>query len=516
MSKKLPIGVQTFRKLREEGFLYVDKTRHIYQLITGGEVYFLSRPRRFGKSLTISTLEEIFLGNKELFEGLWIYQSDYDWKRHPVVRLDMGERRVFSAEELGKVLADKVGKVGTRLGVSLTSEHYSDRLAELLEKLAEEEKAVILIDEYDKPILDNIENVEEAKQIREVLKGFYTTIKACDRYLRFVFLTGVSKFSKTGVFSGLNNLKDITMDHRFCDFLGYTEEELDQYFREHIKELADALGTSYDECRQEMRDWYNGFRFSEEEVYVYNPYTTLLLLDTKRFRNYWFESGTPTFLLKLIEQKRFDVRKLEDLRASELAFSSYEVEDLNVVPILFQTGYLTIKDYDPKTRLYTLGYPNREVEESFTEVLLQRMGRLEPETGASLVVQMVEALEREDLEGFMELVDTMFAQIPYELFLPREKYFQTVFYLAFKLMGYYAHAEVMTSKGRVDAAVELEDKVYVFEFKFERGAKEALGQIEERGYHERYLGQNKKIYLVGVDFSLDQKGVKSYESKTLG
>ena len=515
MLKPLPIGIQTFRKLREKSYVYVDKTRWIYRLITEGEVYFLSRPRRFGKSLLLSTMEEIFLGNRELFRGLWIYGAEYEWESYPVVHLDMGTDQVKSAEELDVVLKGMVRKEAERYGIEVRGERYQWAFQDLIEGLGEKRKVVVLIDEYDKPLLDNLEDVEEAKRIQEVLKGFYTVLKGMDRYLRFVFLTGVTKFSKVGVFSGLNNPEDITMAKSFSGLLGVTQEELERDFAEHIQAFAAEQGVSEGELLREMRRWYDGFCFSRVCERVYNPLSVLMAFKQRQFSNYWFETGTPTFLLKLIEGGKYAIEELEALEVNELAFSSYEVERLEVVPLLFQSGYLTIKGYDGRRRLYRLGYPNLEVEDAFTSYLMGAFSGVSEVQSSAYLWQLIDALEAGELEKFFEVLQVFFADIPYDIQLKREKYYQTIFYLIFKLIGLKVGAEVRTNKGRIDAVVEVESGVYIFEFKLGGEAERALRQIRERGYAEKYLGRGKPLHLVGVQFDMEGRGVTEWQTESV-
>lgn len=371
MPKPVQASTYTFRNLIEGGFLYVDKTRYLYELVrpaTG--IYFLARPRRFGKSLMLSTLEEIFLGNREFFKGLWLDTSDYDWQPYPVIRFDFSSNSVNSAENLVQFFDYYLDKLARTHQVTLRGFDYQSNFAELIEQVAQTGKVVLLIDEYDKPLIDNLENLPEATKIREVLKKFYTVIKAMDRHLRFVFITGISKFSKVGVFSAMNNLDDLTMDLRFATALGITEDELQSNFHEHIGDFAAQTGISTEALLQQIREWYNGFCFVENCATLYNPFSTLQLFYQQRFSNYWFDSGTPTFLVKLLQEQQYDIEQLDDLHLRELAFSTYELENLSIIPLLFQTGYLTIKGYDPQRRVYTLSYPNTEVKDAFLAHLL--------------------------------------------------------------------------------------------------------------------------------------------------
>ncbi len=497
--KRLPIGIQTFRKLIDGNCLYVDKTEHIHRLIVQGSVYFFSRPRRFGKSLLISTLNEIFEGNKELFKGLWIYEADYAWEKHPVVRIDFSKSKARNSNELINYIVYQLDKIALLYGVKLEQTQYDIKFDELLTKLSGINRIVVLIDEYDKPIIDNIENKDLAVELREILKGFYTIIKACDEHIRFVLLTGVSKFSKAGVFSGLNNLEDISMDTRYSSFLGITKEEMGDSFKKHIDQLAKTERVSKFELIEKITYWYDGFCFSRSCEKVFNPFSMLLLFKKLDFGNYWFESATPSFLIKLIKEKGFDLNRLDGVKVGESAFSSYEIENLKVVPILFQTGYLTITDYDKERMEYTLAYPNFEVKNSMTECLAEAYSFVERELVHGYAWKLIDALRGHDFDAFFDTLSVFFANIPYDLHISKEKYYQTVFYLIFSLVGLKVEVEVRTNKGRIDAVI-IDKDVHIFEFKFDGDKDQALKQIKDNKYFEKYQGAGKKIYLFGVEF----------------
>ncbi|MBL0717397.1 MAG: ATP-binding protein [Desulfosarcina sp.] len=495
--KSLPIGIQTFRKLIDGDYLYVDKTENIYKLLVQGSVYFLSRPRRFGKSLLISTLNEIFEGEKELFKDLWIYNSDYAWEKHPVVRIDFSKSKARNEDELINYIVYQLDKIAQVYGITLEQTQYDIKFDELLTKLSGINKVVVLIDEYDKPIIDNIENKKLAIELREILKGFYTIIKACDEHIRFVLLTGVSKFSKAGVFSGLNNLQDISMDTRYSSLLGITREEMKICFKKHIDRFAKTEKISNAELIEKIIYWYNGFCFSGICEKVFNPFSMLLLFDNTRFSNYWFESATPGFLIKLMKEKKIDVKKMQDLEVREENLSTYEIEDLSIIPLLFQTGYLTIKGYDDDFMTYRLGYPNFEVENSFQYALLRSYSYTETD---GHLVSLIRALRNDDFELFFDTLRIFFADIPYDLQINKEKYYQTIFYLIFSLIGLKVEAEIKTNKGRIDAVI-IDKEIYVFEFKINGDKAQALNQIKDKKYFEKYQGIDKEIYLFGVEFA---------------
>jgi len=498
--KRLPVGMQTFRKLIDGNYLYVDKTEHIHRLIVQGSVYFLSRPRRFGKSLLISTLNEIFEGEKELFKDLWIYKADYAWEKYPVVRIDFSRKKAENGKDLKGFILHQLANIADKYGISLKHDQYDEAFDELLTKLSEINKVVVLIDEYDKPIIDNIESKELAVEFREILKGFYTIIKACDEYIRFVLLTGVSKFSRAGVFSGLNNLEDISMDARYSSLLGITREEMEVSFKEYIDQFAESEGSSKSELIEKITYWYDGFCFSRSCEKVFNPFSVLLLFKKLSFGNYWFESATPSFLIKLIKGKGFDLNRLDRVKVGESAFSSYEIENLKVVPILFQTGYLTITGYDKERMEYTLAYPNFEVKNSMSECLTEAYSFVERELVHGYAWKLIDALRGHDFDAFFDTLRVFFAEIPYDIHIDREKYYQTVFYLIFLLIGLKVEAEVRTNKGRIDAVI-IDKDVHIFEFKFDGDKDNALKQIRDKKYFEKYQGVGKEIYLFGVEFT---------------
>jgi hypothetical protein len=516
--KNLPIGTQTFEGIVTGNYVYVDKTRFIYNLaIAGSESltasgpkFFLSRPRRFGKSLTISTLDALFSGRRDLFEGLWITQhTDYTFDKFPVLRFDLSNIGKEDGPQLAKSIGFRVRDLAKQHGVEVDPERtVGQQFGQLIQKVAAktQNRVVVLVDEYDAPIIRHITEAKKAADNRDVLREFYTTLKAEDAHLRFVLLTGVSKFSKVSVFSGLNNLQDLTMDVRYSTMLGYSQEELESNFAPHIEALAQAEELSVPETLEKIKHWYNGYRFSEAETKVYNPFSTLLLFEQKRFKGHWFETGTPTFLVDLIKKTEFDVPHIEQADVDESAFSTYEIENLNPLALLVQTGYLTIKTYNKKRNTYRLSYPNYEVENSFLMQVVKGFSEDLQITEGTLW-RLIDALVAADLTLFFDTLTVFFAKIPYDIQLKNEKYYQTIFYLIFTLIGMRIQAEVRTNKGRIDAVVETEDTIYLFEFKLQGTAEEALAQIESKGYGQKYLERKKKIRLCGVSFDPQERNV---------
>jgi hypothetical protein len=493
----LPVGIQTFRDLRAGNFLYVDKTEQIHPLIEHSKgIYFLSRPRRFGKSLTLSVLDEIFSGNKEIFKGLWIYESKWQWKKYPVLRFDFSKQKANDKEELIRFIFRELDLNAKRHQVKLEAVEYFSQFEELIQKVSQTQPVVILIDEYDKPIIDHIESTEKALEMREIMKGFFTVLKGSDPSIRFLLLTGVSKFSRAGVFSNLNHLRDITLEDEFSDLVGITEVELESNFKEHIQSLADKEDLAFTETINKIREWYNGYRFTPQGISVYNPFSTLLLLTQKRFEHHWFETGTPEFLVKLILKGDFDIIEIP-FKTEALGFSNYEVDDLNLAPLLVQTGYLTIKEFDPITQNYTLDYPNYEVKHAFLNYFFRKIHKKNIAT--SPAIKLHSAFLEEDLDGVINVLQDIFASVEYDIQIRNEKYYQTIFYLIFNLLGYYIKTEVKTNRGRIDAVVESKS-IYIFEFKLNGTKEEALRQIKEKKYYEKYISLGKPIYLVGAEF----------------
>ncbi|MEA1910846.1 MAG: AAA family ATPase, partial [Spirochaetota bacterium] len=463
--KKLPLGIQTFRDIIEDNYLYVDKTRFIYNIASQGKHFFLSRPRRFGKSLTLSTLGSLFEGDKELFKGLYIYNQPWEWKKWPVLRFDFSDfSEEQNEEELKQLILENIKSIVKEYNLIIDSNlPYNQYFKAALKALPY--KAVILIDEYDKPILNYITNPVKAARIKEILKGFYTIIKSSDAYVRFSFLTGVTKFAKISVFSGLNNLTDLTMEKAYSDLCGYTEEEMDLYFGDEFISAAKNSKMTVEDFRSKIREWYNGFRFSSRDIRVYNPISLMYLLRNREFKAYWFETGTPTFLTQLMNQEGFSPVKLEGLTCPSSAFSTYDLENLKALPILFQSGYITIIDFQEDRNSFLLGFPNREVRSAFLESLLMEFGKNAASDSGYPLFYLEDSLRTHNMESFFENLDILFAKIPYDIHLPYEKYWQSLFYMIFTLMGYYIEAEYKTSKGRIDAFISLTDRVYIFEFK---------------------------------------------------
>ena len=514
MRKKLPIGIQTFADIREGGYYYVDKTPHIHRLVDEGKYYFLSRPRRFGKSLLLDTIDCLFAGRQPLFEGLFI-QDKWDWsKKHPVVRISFGSGVLTSREQLDQRIREQLYVNRQRLGVE--PDHTTDISGEFAELIrlahtSHGERVVVLIDEYDKPILDNILDSDRARELREGLKNLYSVLKDSDPHLQFVLLTGVSKFSKVSLFSGLNNLNDLTLDARFTTICGYTDADLDEVFAPELPGLD----------RAEIKHWFNGYRWGgEETTSVYNPFDVLLLLQKRVFEPYWFETATPTFLINLLKQRGVFTPRLDQLQAKAQLLGRFDVDDIATEALLFQTGYLTIKDHQqPVTgfHLYTLGYPNQEVESSLNQALLPVLGLGDGNLQDHQFL-LLQILQRHDLAALHEHLKALFAGLPHDWYRNNpiaqyEGHYASVFYSHFAALGVRVTVEDASNYGKVDMAVEFDGHVYLFEFKVVEQIPEgsALQQIKDKKYADKYQGKGLNIHLIGVEFSKEKRQIVAFE-----
>ena len=508
--RRLPIGIQTFSKIREDGCYYVDKTAYVRRLLDDGTHFFLSRPRRFGKSLFLDTLKELFEGNKPLFEGL-VIRDHWDWSVcHPVLRLSFGSGHFKEPGYVHTNLMAQLDTVERRKNVSSEYATGPERFGHLLEALHEQagRPVAVLVDEYDKPILDALDVPEIARANRDYLRGLYAVIKDCDAHIRFSFITGVSKFSKGSLFSGLNNLKDITLDARYSAICGYTDADLDAVFAPELPGLD----------REEIRNWYNGYGWLGDEK-VYNPFDILLLFDKRKFGAWWFETGTPAFLVETLFKRRVSSLALDEMVGSADLLSTFGVDDIATEALLFQTGYLTILDEEDLggEPLYRLGYPNREVRQSLNRSLLRYLVRDSSRQMANSV-RLYRLLEANDFAGLESLFQAFFASIPYEWYTNNdiacyEGYYASVFYSYFAALGLDITVEDSTSHGRLDMAIRFNDNVYLFEFKVVEMASEgaAMAQLKEKRCADKYRGSGRAIHLIAVEFSKDARNVAAFE-----
>jgi len=504
--KRITSSVYTFENIIRDHFLYVDKTEYIWKLIEPPqEMYFLSRPRRFGKSLMISTLKTIFEGRRELFDGLAISKKEYDWKPYPVIHLDMGNCSAKTPKALEGFIEDRLCDIAAEHGVTLRGQSNATRFESLISALGKQEKVVILIDEYDKPILNNVTN-PEADAILSVLKGFYSTVKTCEDLERFVFITGVTKFCHVSLFSDLNNLTDITMRSDYATMFGYTQSELEHYFSDRIKATAQAQKISEEELKRKLKTWYDGYCFEETSETVYNPVSIAKFFENDgKFDNYWFATGTPSFLMELAKKTDFNFEDAVSKAVPGVTFDAFEIPNIDPVTLLLQTGYLTIKSSEIRfnKRWFWLDFPNEEVAESFSTYLLNSyVGRTQREVG-SFSADLATAFLEGNLNQARKVLEAFFAGVPYTTHKKSEATFQSIFYAIFRLLGFNIEAESCTNDGRIDAVVQTEDHIYLFEFKLDKDDS-ALSQIKEKAYFKKYLLLPKKITLIGVNFDSEK------------
>jgi hypothetical protein len=523
MSRKLPVGIQDFVKIREEAYCYVDKTARIYDLVTGaaGPV-FLSRPRRFGKSLLCSTLGALFEGRRELFGAaggrppLSIDSLDWEWKKYPVIRLDLnpGDYTLGTSvldSQLNIMLEWHEKKYDLRPG---TPNDAAGRFRQLITHVTEKtgRRAVVIIDEYDKPLLTTIDLTGVHERIRAALKGFYGVLKSVDANLQLVFLTGVTKFSQVSIFSDLNNITDISLNPRFYDLCGITQEELERDFAGEIEAVLEGRGMDRRVYLEKLGHFYNGYRFSRNPGTVYNPLGLLKHFDEGgEFNTYWFDTGTPAFLITLIENQKIDILNLEKKNIAPLNFQKFSVDNMDALAVLYQSGYLTIADYDEEFGIYTLDYPNEEVRASFAEALLEYYVKASVAGINSLTLMLPRSFARDDIETVIHSLESFFASIPYDIQLRDERYYQTVVHLIFRMLGLCCRSEVRIAAGRIDTLVETKDYVYCFEFKLDGTAEQALNQIDSKDYLLPWAGNGRRLFKIGVSFDYTKRNIGDWK-----
>ena len=511
---KLPIGIQDFESLRIDGYAYVDKTEQIYRLISEGRYYFLSRPRRFGKSLLITTLKALFLGKRELFHGLAIDQKeDWNWAVHPVMHLDLNTEKYESKERLEGVLNDFLAKEELKYGSMPSETSFGLRFQGIISRAYEKtgQRVVILVDEYDKPMLQAIGNKELQNEYRDTLKGFYGALKSMDGCIKFAMLTGVTKFGKVSVFSDLNNLEDISLDYRYSDICGITEQELLSVFSERIDQLAQGNGISREECIATLRKLYDGYHFHQRAVGMYNPFSVLCTLRKGEFGSYWFQTGTPSYLVYLLRHHCYDLERMASVSVTEDVLNSIDAESHDPIPVIYQSGYLTIKGYDNEFKTYLLGFPNEEVEEGFVKYLTPFYLNNTEKRSAFDIEKFTGDVRQGNPEQFLLRLKSLFASAPYDSTTgDKENHFQNMMWVVFKMMGFYSHTEYHTSDGRIDLLVETPLYRYVMEFKLDGTAEEALEQIQSKDYPLQFQFDEKTTWLMGVNFSRDTRTIDRY------
>lgn len=512
-----PIGIQDFEQLRNMNCVYVDKTELIYQLTHTGSTYFLSRPRRFGKSLLVSTLEAYFLGKKELFKGLAMEKLEQEWTEYPVLHIDFSASKYLDVKHLQVMLDVQISRWEALYGTGVREDSFSSRFEGVIRRAYEKtgKQVAVLVDEYDSPLLDSNDNPELQKELRNIVRDFFSPLKKNGKYLRFLFLTGISKFCQLSIFSELNNLKNISMVDEFSTLCGITEHELLTQLKPDIIRIAEANGETYDEACAHLKKQYDGYHFSKNCEDIYNPFSLFSALDSREYNNYWFSTGTPTFLIELLQRTNFDVHSLERTDALDEQFDAPTDSITNPIPVLYQSGYLTIKGYNPMFKSYTLSYPNSEVRYGFMRSLLPNYVHRFPHENTFYINSFLSDLMKGDIESCLQHTRSFFASIPNDLENKTEKHYQTIFYLLFRLMGQYVDTEVKSAVGRADVVLKLTDAIYVFEFKYDGTPEEALAQIESKQYAIPYEADGRPVYKIGVNFDSTTRTIGDWKIKPM-
>ncbi|MCR5362132.1 MAG: ATP-binding protein [Bacteroidales bacterium] len=510
--QRLPIGIQEFEKLRTGGYVYVDKTEYIYDLITRGCYYFLSRPRRFGKSLLMSTIKAFYEGKRELFDGLAIAQKDVEWAAHPVLYLDLNTNQYNELDVLKKKLQDSLSQWEQEYDCPSTDLPLGMRFEKVIEAAYRKtgRRVVILVDEYDKPMLQAIGNKELQEEYRGVLKGFYGALKSMDGCIQFALLTGVTKFGKVSVFSDLNNLNDISMDRRYYDICGITEQELLDNFSDSIDALAEENDMTREECVAKLRQMYDGYHFEEKAPGVYNPFSILNAFWKVKLGSYWFETGTPSYLVELLQRHDYNLDSMSHANVTADVLNCIDAESKDPIPVIYQSGYLTIKGYKPEFKKYVLGFPNEEVEEGFVQYLTPFYLSKTADKSVFDVEKFAEDVRGGKPEQFCKRLKSLFADTPYELVKNLENHYQNIVWVVFKMLGFYTQAEYHTSEGRIDLVIATSDYRYVMEFKLDGTAEEALQQIKSKDYSLPFEMDDKKIFLIGMNFNSETRNIEKY------
>ena len=509
--RRLPVGIQSFEKLRSEGFVYVDKTALIYKLIQAGVPCFLSRPRRFGKSLLLSTIEAYFKGKRELFRGLAMEQLEKNWYEYPVLHLSLNAEKYDSKERLADMLERQLQAWEQLYQTGGKGITYSGRFMTVIKQAYEQtgRRVVVLIDEYDKPLLRSFDNSKLQDDFRETLTAFYTVLKDADPWLQFVLITGVTKFAQMGIFSNLNQLSDISFDLDYNTLCGMTLPEIETTFVPELEAMALKQKLSHEALLEKMTRLYDGYRFTDDEEFtpMYNPFSVLNALMKRAFGSYWFGSGTPTFLVNMLKKTNFDLREMDGIQVGALSLSDDRADVNNPVPMVYQSGYLTIKKYDERFNMYTLGFPNEEVKYGFLNFATPFYTPVSQNDTNFYIGKFIHELETGDTDSFLTRLRAFFADFPYELNREKENNYQIVFYLVFKLMGQFTESEVRSACGRADAVVKTPEYIYVFEFKLDGSAEAALRQIDEKGYLIPYTADERRLIKVGVSFDKEKRNL---------
>ncbi|MDR3108684.1 MAG: ATP-binding protein [Planctomycetaceae bacterium] len=512
---KLPFGIQNFEKLRNLNCLYVDKTKQIYDMITNNSgVVFLARPRRFGKSLICSAIGAVFDNKRELFKGLYIDASDWEWETYPVIRIDLNAGNYYDGQiALYSTIDCALKSCSRQYGIPLEGSSSSEKFSTLIECLYTKfsKPVVVIIDEYDKPLLSTIDKPEICEQLRTALKGFYGVLKTSDQYLKFVFLTGVTKFSQVSVFSDLNQVNDISFDEDYADICGITQEELEQNFEPFFDAAMKENELDREGYLGKLKLFYNGYRFTDKPIKVYNPFGLINHFTKKyKFQSFWYNTGTPAFLMKLLSEQKIDLVNLEKIEVGVNEFVNFSIDKLDALPILYQTGYLTIINFNKDENFYTFDYPNLEVKTAFADSLMKDYFGCRGTEQSSFVAKVPRLLRAGDIDEVMEHIQSFLAGIPYDLAIANERYYQTVIHVLFRMLGFDTDSEIRIAKGRLDTKVETKNNVYCFEFKLNGTAQDAINQINTKDYLTPWLKSGKKLFKIGVKFDCEERNVTDW------
>lgn len=514
-AKKYPLGIQTFSEIAKGNYYYADKTDVVYRLVHYAKYHFLSRPRRFGKSLFVSTLQAYFEGRKELFKGLAIEQLEQEWTEYPVIHLDLSGGKYYSIENLHDILNMILLRQEEKYGIENNkSQAYSARLTHILETAIQKtgKQVVVLIDEYDSPMHDSMSDKVLQEKIRNIMRDFFSPLKEQEKNLRFVLITGISKFSQLSIFSELNNIKNISMKDEYSDICGITKEQLLTDFKDGIEAMAAHNSLTFNETVEKLKEHYDGYHFTPNSPDIFNPYSIINALDDRDFNSYWFTSGTPTFLIELLQKNGIDMLQLDNLWARDNRFDVPTDSITDPIPVLYQSGYLTIKEYNSKLRMYRLGFPNEEVRQGFSESLYRyyaptMMGELD-----TVVYKYREkVLLGDDIEAFLPYLQTFYDKFPYTIINNNERHYQAVMFTIFSMLGADVKVEEPTPDGRIDMVLKTDTAIYVFELKYNKSAEVAIQQIEQKDYAKIYAGDGRKIVKIGLNFSEDRRSLENWK-----
>lgn len=515
---QFPIGEQDFANIRNRNMVYIDKTHLIYNIVSKSGKFFFFRPRRFGKSLLLSTMRYYFEGRHDLFEGLAIDSLEKEWKKRPVIYLDLSRGRTIDLSALHSMINRNLAEYEQLYNLKPDKDDSnSTRLTAIIQEAYKltGEQVVVLIDEYDAPMLDTMGDIELKKLSRNKVRDLYSPLKAQSQYLWFVFLTGITKFSQLSIFSELNNLTDISMDRRYIEICGITEQEIHDNFDVEVNSLAEQYGITKENCYSRLKDMYDGYHFRPNSIGIYNPFSLLNALDKQEFRSFWFESGTPTALVETMQRNDYSLENLTNEEVSSQLMSSVDSEEVSPIPLIYQSGYLTIKGFDEEFNTFRLGFPNKEVEEGFTKYLVPYYSPIKKEQEAFFVSNFVKEIRNGQPEAFMKRLESLFADGKYQIIGDEEKYFHNAVYIIFKLLGFYVDVEYQTSDGRIDLLMRTKDYIYILEFKINESAEAALKQIEDKEYAKPFETDGRTIYKIGINFSTKTKKIDNWKISTL-